>query len=196
MIKQAKLIVSFNDLLEHQRYFQIALNNKVPENGIVTFENVQTSIQHNVYQSIEFQEFMEANIKDREEELIDYLLFMINKYLYLIDINYVFQKGDSSLNGILWSTPDIQSIENCASLAKLEQDFYITLLRKYCTFKPWKVYSVDQNCADPAYAYSIFMLAINQFRQMANIVYHTYDEFYDALIGKVTKNIDRQNSGY
>lgn len=196
MIKQAKLIVSFNDLLEHQRYFQIALNNKVPENGIVTFENVQTSIQHNVYQSIEFQEFMEANIKDREEELIDYLLFMINKYLYLIDINYVLQKGDSSLNGILWSTSDIQSIANCASLAELEQDFYTTLLHKYCTFKPWKVYSVDQNCADPTYAYSIFMLAINQFRQMANIVYHTYDEFYDALIGKVTKNIDRQNSGY
>ena len=196
MIKQAKLIVSFNDLLEHQRYFQIALNNKVPENGIVTFENVQTSIQHNVYQSIEFQEFMEANMKDREEELIDYLLFMINKYLYLMDINYILQKGDSSLNGMLWSTHDIQSIANCASLAKLEQDFYVTLLRKYCTFKPWQVYSVDQICADPTYVYSIFMLAINQFRQMANIVYHTYDEFYDALIGKVTKNIDRQNSGY
>ena len=196
MIKQAKLIVSFNDLLEHQRYFQIALNNKVPENGIVTFENVQTSIQQNVYQSIEFQEFMEANLKDREEELIDYLLFMINKYLYLMDISFIQQKGDSSLNGILWSNNDIQSIANCASLAKLEQDFYITLLRKYCIFKPWKVYSVDQNCADPTYVYSIFMLAVNQFRQMANIVYHTYDEFYDALIGKITKNIDRQNNGY
>lgn len=196
MIKQAKLITLFNDLLEHQRYFQIALNNKVPENGIVTFDNVQTSIQQNVYQSIEFQEFMEASLKDREEELIDYLLFMINKYLYLMDISFIQQKGDSSLNGILWSNNDIQSIANCASLAKLEQDFYITLLRKYCTFKPWKVYSVDQNCADPTYVYGIFMLAVNQFRQMANIVYHTYDEFYDALIGKITKNIDRQNNGY
>ena len=40
MIKQAKLIVSFNDLLEHQRYFQIALN----KNGIESDRRIENCV--------------------------------------------------------------------------------------------------------------------------------------------------------
>ena len=91
--------LTLGDLLRHQIEFQKRLGNALPKSyNDVSFDNVQSSLSHNIYQNIELQELMEADAKDRKEELIDYLLFMLNKYIYLgVDIERI---DDYALFGI------------------------------------------------------------------------------------------------
>lgn len=185
-------IETFDDLLECQKDFQKRLGNKLPENT-VDFTQVQTSLSHNIYQQIELQEFIEAETrKEKQEELIDYLLFMLNKYIYL-GINL---DGDQSILGTLWSTNSSNSEWTIDSLAKIEQSNYISFIRKWCIFKPWKV-RVDTDCvADKVALRYLFFTALDSFRQMSNIMFDTYDEFKQMLMKKLQVNIDRQNFNY
>ena len=195
MAKTSERLFTLNDLLSRQLDFQRRLNNKLPQ-SIVDFGNVQTSLSHNIYQTIEFQEFIEADsIKDRQEELIDYLLFMLNKYLYLMPVQGVRIPTEVYLSGLLWSFNSDESLAQCNSLANLEQNAYITLIRKHCIFKPWKNRD-GENCAPFNAVYATFIQALDYFKQMANIVFSSYEELHECLEMKLKKNVDRQNSGY
>ena len=92
---------NLSDLVECQKNFQIRVKNNIPQNGFVSFGNVQESLKHNFFQEVEFQEFLEADtIDDQREELIDYLLFLVNKFIFLgADVKDI----DQSLEGLLWS---------------------------------------------------------------------------------------------
>lgn len=202
MIKQTEdtieiKIETIYDLLECQRQFQLRLNNDVPQYITTTFKHVQTSIAQNVYQSIEFQEFIEAEFEDdRKEELVDYLLFTLNKYIYLMDIsvekNYY---GNVFLKDLFVSKSEM-SIASCSNYAALEQNSYISLLRNYCTFKPWKLHGENQNCTDSEQVKLALDKALFYLKQMIEIVFEDYDEFERCLFYKIEKNIVRQIKGY
>ena len=183
---------SLSKLVDFQRKFQVLVGNEFPK-GIVTFENIQESLSQNVYQTIEFQEFMEANEEERKEELIDYLLFLINKYIFLgIDLS----GRDQSLKGTLWSKHSQASFASCDSLYKLEQNDYISFIRTHCTFKPWKVRDNISCVDDSDLQTEYFMYALTYFKDMANIVFSDYQEFFGFLMRKAITNVDRQMTGY
>ena len=184
----------FGALLNKQIEFQKRLGNKLPDSpDNVCFECVQLSLSHNVYQSIEFQEFSEANKFDRKEELIDYLLFMLNKYIYLgINAEYA---GNAKVRGNLFYEHSNASFCQCASFAQLEFQSYLSLIRSYTTFKPWKVRK-DASCTSRSEVEAAFCQSIRYFCSMADIVFDDYGEFYETLCRKLTINEDRQNSNY
>lgn len=187
-------LTGLGDLIQTQICFQKRLGNNVPDD-IVEFEHVQTSISHNVYQSIEFQEFLEADSLDRQEELIDYLLFLFNKYIYLgLDPS---RFNGQPLLGLLYDEhkTGILSHGSAASIANLEQNDYITLLRYYCTFKPWKA-KTGKECTNKEKVHESFIRAISYFKYLANTTYNSYFEFNCHLERKLGINIDRQNNGY
>lgn len=181
-------------LLSHQIEFQKRLENPLP-NGIVSFECVKESLSQNLYQMIEQQEFLEANEEERKEELIDVLLFMVNKYIFLGVYEEVQKCGDTIFNRLLWEMPSCQSFCQCDSLARLEQNNYITLIREHCTFKPWKARNSEE-CASRQWARIYFYKALDLFYQMANIVFADNDEFIHYLNKKLNINTDRQDKGY
>lgn len=186
---------TLGDLLRRQIAFQKQLGNILPESyDNVSFDNVQSSLSHNIYQSIELQELMEADANDRKEELIDYLLFMLNKYIYLgVDVERI---EDYHLLGMLFSNGSCGvSFYACSSLAQTEQQLYMSLIRCHTTFKPWKVRG-DQTCTNDLAVFDAFLESLDIFKQMANIVYKSYQEFYETLVKKLNVNVERQNSGY
>ena len=184
------------DVLQNQIAFQKSLGNELPTET-TTFDNVQMSLSHSIYQNIEFQEFMEAdNLEDRKEELIDYLLFMLNKYIFLADMTVKRILTANPIDKTLWSCHEEQSFAQCSHLASLEQETYITLIRNHCTFKPWKKKNGDDCAPDADAIFQSFARALKYFKQMANIVFDSGKEFYDYLEMKMQKNIDRQSSGY
>lgn len=187
-------LTTMSGILEYQAYFQKQLGNALPESCTnVSFENVQSSLSHNIYQNIELQELMEADIDSRKEELIDYLLFMFNKYLYLgIDIDKL--KAYSPFD-LLYSRHTGISFYVCSSLAQTEQQLYMSLIRKYTTFKPWKVRN-NETCTESTAVFDAFLESLDIFKQMSSVVFSSYQEFYESLIRKLRINIDRQNSGY
>lgn len=189
-------ICTIYDLLNSQRNFQKSLGNNLPENSNTSFENVQSSISHNVYQMIEFQEFIEANDTDRKEELIDYLLFMLNKYIYLIDINDKKSFYKSFDLNDLYVKKSEMSVAQCSYYANLEQNSYISLLRNHCTFKPWKVYSKEQSCSNAEKVEDALDKALFYFKQMSEIVFDSYEDFKNHLMHKLEKNVIRQKNGY
>lgn len=190
-------IETIYDLLECQRQFQLRLNNDVPQYLVTTFAHVQNSILQNVYQAIEFQEFIEAEFEDdRKEELIDYLLFTLNKYIYLMDISIEKQYYTLTYLEELFVTKSEMSIAACDSYASLEQNSYISLLRNHCTFKPWKIHGENQNCADESKVRDALDKALFYLKQMIEIVFEDYDEFKRCLFYKIEKNIVRQIKGY
>lgn len=180
---------SLQDLLDAQISFQKMLGNSVPDK-IVAFEHVQKALEHNTYQNIEFQEYMEADGYEKQEELIDYLLFMLNKYIYLgVTV------CECTVHDALWGTKMTISQAACPCHASIEQYDFITLLRQHCVFKPWKA-NTAENCADFTYVYEAFEQALAQFRCLAHA---TFIEYYDMLFWlnkKLTVNIDRQHNGY
>lgn len=184
-------IYSLSDLVNCQKNFQERLKNVLPKD-IVTFDNVQESLKHNFFQEVELQEFNEANtIDEQREELIDVLLFMINKFIYLgIDL----KDNDQSLLGTLWSFNSSSSFCTIESLARLEQISYISFIRKHCIFKPWKSRN-NQNCVD-GFSNEAFIYSLSYYCHMSNIIFDTFDEFYQCLISKMKINIERQNSNY
>ena len=187
--------LTLGDLLRHQIEFQKRLGNTLPKRyDDVSFDNVQSSLSHNIYQNIELQELMEADAKDRKEELIDYLLFMLNKYIYLgVDIERI---DDYALFGMLFSNSSCSvSFYTCSSLAQTEQQLYMSLIRHHTIFKPWKVRD-NETCTNDLAVFDAFLESLEIFEQMANIVYSSYSEFYKALTTKLDINIERQNSGY
>lgn len=186
-------IVSVSDLMKSQRDFQTMIGNDLP-NGVVSFQNVQESLAQNLYQTVEFQEFMEADEKERKEELIDYLLFLINKYIFLGV--HPFLDEEDGLFPMLWAKNCDSSFCQCDSLARIEQNNYITLIRRHAVFKPWKASDMKEDCVSREEAQRTFRDALAIFKQMANIVYHSYYDFYSHLTAKVQINIDRQNNGY
>lgn len=191
----SKKYLTLGDLLRHQIEFQKRLGNALPKSyNDVSFDNVQSSLSHNIYQNIELQELMEADTKDRKEELIDYLLFMLNKYIYLgVDIESI---DDYALLGMLFSNNSGSiSFYACSSLAQTEQQLYMSLIRHHTTFKPWKVRD-NETCTNDLAVFDAFLESLDIFKQMANIVYSSYSEFYKTLITKLDINIERQNSGY
>jgi hypothetical protein len=182
---------SLQDLLNNQINFQKLLGSDIPEKQ-VKFDDVQMSLSHNVYQTIEFQEYMEADANERKEELIDYLLFLVNKYLFL----GVKVSDEYSLEQALWDTTNTCiSITSCPNYANVEQDEYITLIRKHCVFKPWKAKS-DGNCVVPEEVWLTFSKALEHFRKIASVTYVSYDELLRCLANKMEVNILRQESGY
>lgn len=187
-------LTMISGILKYQAYFQKQLGNNLPEScDKVSFENVQTSLSHNIYQNIELQELMEANVEDRKEELIDYLLFMLNKYIYLgIDVEKL---TNYALMGMLYSHHTEVSFYVCSSLAQTEQQLYMSLIRKSTTFKPWKVRD-NETCTESAAVFDAFLESLDIFKQMASVVYDSYLDFYKTLIKKLDINIERQNSGY
>ena len=191
MVSSVSLIEvhTLQNLIDKQASFQKMVGNDVSE-SFVTFENVQKSLEHNTYQNIEFQEFMEADNYKKKEELIDYLLFMINKYLFL-GVNTV----EFTLYDALWGEETCCSSAACSNYAGIEQYDFIKLLREHCTFKPWKV-RTEESCAESKYVYETFYQALGHFRKLARV---TFDNFYDlqtCLLKKLAINIDRQNNGY
>ena len=187
--------LTLGDLLRHQIEFQKRLGNALPKSyNDVSFDNVQSSLSHNIYQNIELQELMEADTKDRKEELIDYLLFMLNKYIYLgVDTESI---DDYALLGMLFSNGSCAvSFYACSSLAQTEQQLYMSLIRHHTIFKPWKVRD-NETCTNDLAVFDAFLESLDIFKQMANIVYSSYSEFYKTLITKLDINIERQNSGY
>lgn len=182
-------IHSLEDLIKKQVDFQKFLGNSLPE-LVVTFECVQKALEHNTYQNIEFQEFMEADKYEKKEELIDYLLFMLNKYIYL----GIYQV-EGSLYEALWGDEKCCSSAACSNYASIEQYEFIKLLREHCTFKPWKVRE-GKNCAELTYVQETFNQALAHFRKLARV---TYTDFYDLqqnILRKLAINLDRQNNNY
>lgn len=182
------------DVILAQKDFQKRLGNSIPDySGIVEFEHVQTAISHNVYQVIEFQEFQESEtVEEKKEELIDYLLFLINKYLYL-GLNIVL---DATIEESLCS-PDDMSMSSAMveSLASMEQNYFIQLLRRHCIFKPWRV-RTSESCTDKDKVRKYFMRSLYCFREIANATYDSVEDFIEHLEKKLTINIDRQNNKY
>lgn len=185
---------TLHDLLRAQVQFQLRLGNVLPESSKnVSFDCVQTALSHNVYQNIELQELMEADTIDRKEELIDYLLFMINKYIYLgVKIRAL---PEYNLREYLFDHHTDASFYTCSALAQTEQQLFISLIRKHVTFKPWKVRD-NETCTDEQAVTDAFFESLSIFRQMANIVYDSYADFICNLSDKLDINVDRQNSGY
>ena len=183
---------TFYELLKAQEDFQIFLGNPMPAK-LVEFEHIQKALEHNTYQNIEFQEFMEANNYEKKEELIDYLLFMINKYLFLglfrTDIH------NCELEKALWGEEQCSSSASCSCYASIEQYEFIKLLRDHCTFKPWKIHE-NTNCADLEYVEKAFTLALEHFRRLAKVTFDSYIDLYSCLIKKILINIDRQYNNY
>lgn len=186
-------IKTLYDLVVHQINFQKRLGNTLPDK-IVTFENINESLAHNNYENIEFQEFSEAiTEEDKKEEFIDYLLFFINKYIYL---NIDLSKLAIDLNDILWVTKSPQSLHICNEYARLEQSDYFTFIRNHCTFKPWKVRK-NESCVDEENLQTeSFKKSLFYFRNIAEILFDDYEDFIKSLVSKMSVNIDRQNSGY
>lgn len=183
-----------DELLKYQMHFQQRLGNSIPKSpDNVSFENVQTSLSHNVYQNIELQELMEADSTNRKEELIDYLLFMLNKYIYLgIDIEKL---QDYLIVGFLYERSTQMSFYICSSLAQTEQQLYMSLIRKYTIFKPWKV-RANESCTESSAVFDAFLESLELFKQMASTVFSSYRDFYETLVIKIDINDDRQSSGY
>lgn len=187
------MIRMMDELIKRQIEFQKQLNNDLPKDNFVSFENVQNSLAHNVYQTIEFQEFLEANKNDRKEELIDYLLFLVNKYIYLGVTEDTL--NDISMFGLLYSSKSDSSICVCSALAQVEQNNYISLVRHYTIFKPWKV-RTSENCVDTPKVLESFLSALDDFKQMSNIVFDSYSDFILTLDKKLNLNIQRQQNNY
>ena len=193
MNKDAILKLStFFELLQVQQNFQILLGNDLPKD-LVEFEHIQKALEHNTYQNIEFQEFMEADNYEKKEELIDYLLFLLNKYLFLglfkTDLH------DCQLEEALWSIEQCSSSASCSCYASIEQYEFIKLLREHCTFKPWKIHE-NTNCAELPYVYQTFKLALEHFRRLAKVTFDSYIDLYSCLVKKLLINIERQHNNY
>lgn len=182
-------LLQMNDLIGKQIDFQNLLGNEMPKD-IVLFENVKTALEHNIYQQIEFQEFMEADSHDKKEELIDYLLFMINKYIFL-GIKCI----DSSIFEKLWDDNVTESLSSASHYASIEQSEFINLVRHHCTFKPWKA-EKGENCVDIEKVHDAFNFSLNTFKRIARMTYNSYYDLYSNIIKKLMINIDRQKSGY
>lgn len=191
MIKELNTV---GDLIKAQIEFQYKLNNSLP-NEIVSFENVQQSLSHNIFQEVETQEFFESlTTENRKEELVDALLFMMNKYIYL-GIQHTDFSNDSlkhyynENNNISFSVID--------SVFKMEQSLYISFIRKNCIFKPWKSRNENDNCVNNkgALRYA-FESSLSCFSKVISIVFDSYEDFCNSLLKKLDINIDRQNSGY
>ena len=180
---------SLQDLLDAQIAFQKRLGNPIPDK-VVAFEHVQKALEHNTYQNIEFQEYMAADGYEKQEEIIDYLLFMLNKYIYL-----GITTCKDSLCNVLWRTPITVSSAACSCYASIEQYDFITLLRQHCVFKPWKA-NTAVNCADFDYVLESFEQALAQFRHLAHATYHDYYDMLFWLNKKLAVNVHRQNTGY
>lgn len=179
------------DLVEHQQNFQKRIGNILPID-FVSFENVQEALRQNFFQEVELQEFMESStIDDQQEELIDFLLFLLNKYIYLgINSNSFTQ----SIESTLWSFNSNSSFCNIESLARLEQTSFISFVRQHCIYKPWKVRK-EPNCVN-GFVDEYFLYSLDYFKNMANIIFDSYEQFYNMLIKKCQINIDRQNNNY
>lgn len=180
---------TLQDLIDKQMQFQKQLGNAMPD-SLVSFENVRMSLEHNTYQQIEFQEFMEADNHDKKEELIDYLLFMLNKYIFL-GINVV----EGSILDALWGHEDAYSSAAASCYASIEQFEFIKMIREHCTFKPWKA-KTNENCADYAFVYESFCMALSHFRKLARMTFDNYYDLHTCIIKKLMINIDRQNNNY
>lgn len=180
---------TLQDLLEKQINFQKQLNNDIPKE-LVTFENVRMSLEHNTYQQIEFQEFMEADNHEKKEELVDYLLFMLNKYIFL-GVNIV----DGSISDALWGHEDAYSSAAASCYASIEQFEFIKMVREHCTFKPWKA-RTRQNCVDYKHVYESFNMALGHFRKLARMTFDNYYDLHTCIIKKLMINLDRQKNHY
>ena len=185
-------LTTIYELLQKQQEFQKFLKNPIP-NKIVEFEHIQKALEHNTYQNIEFQEFMEANNYEKKEELIDYLLFMLNKYIFLGIFLSDFENG--YLEDILWGNEKCSSSASCSCYASIEQYEFIKLLRDHCTFKPWKIRE-NTNCAELNYVEDTFKLALEHFRKLAKVTFDSYIDLYSCLIKKLLINVDRQLNNY
>ena len=183
---------TFYELLQIQQDFQLLLGNPLPDKT-VEFQNIQKALEHNTYQNIEFQEFMEASTYEKKEELIDYLLFMLNKYLFLglfrTDVH------NCTLVEALWGNEQCSSSASCSCYASIEQYEFIKLLREHCIFKPWKIHE-NTNCAELDYVEKTFMLALEHFRRLAKVTFDSYIDLYSCLIKKLLINIERQHNKY
>ena len=192
----------FIELLAAQRSFQQRLGNDLPKD-FVTFTNVQMSLEHNTYQIVEFQEFLEADQEDKKEELIDYLLFMINKYLFLgVELSRPLKKNHllidfskTTLKNTLWDDLIDFSIASSSNESNIEQDEYITLIRKHAQFKPWKVRK-EETCINQEEATLSFYKALEHFRKLSKATYSSYTELLKHLKHKLDVNIQRQNNHY
>lgn len=182
-------LVTVNDLLSKQIKFQKLLGNDIPVDT-VTFDNVKMALEHNIYQQIEFQEFMEANNYEKKEELVDWLLFMLNKYIYLGI------KGTSgTLFDELWCSQSCPSSSLASSYAEIEQANFIKLIRTDCIFKPWKVRE-NENCADISAVYNALIISLDCFKSLARMTFDSYYDLYSCIVKKLMINIDRQNNNY
>lgn len=183
---------TLTDLLQRQKEFQDMLGNSMPVQ-LVEFIHIQKALEHNTYQNIEFQEFLEADKYEKKEELIDYLLFMLNKYIFLGVLLTDF-KSDY-LNIALWGDDQCSSSSACSCYASIEQYEFIKLLREHCVFKPWKIHE-STNCADLPYVKDSFELALEHFRKLAKVTFDSYIDLYSCLIKKLFINIERQFNNY
>ena len=182
-------LVTIQDLLNIQIDFQKRLGNDIP-NDIVTFENVRMSLEHNTYQQIEFQEFMEADNHEKKEELVDYLLFMLNKYIFL-EVKTI----PGSLIDILWGEENTYSSAAASCYASIEQFEFIKMVREHCIFKPWKA-RTGETCANRTYVYESFNMALGHFRKLARMTFDNYYDLHTCIIKKLMINIDRQKNHY
>lgn len=182
-------LVTMQDLVDCQISFQKLLNNDIPM-AIISFDNVKMSLEHSIYQQIEFQEFLEADINDKKEELIDYLLFMINKYIYL-----GIKQVDGTILDKLWGNENSSSLAAASCYASIEQFEFIKMIREHCTFKPWKV-RIGENCADLKYVYLCYTNALEHFKRLARMTFNDYDDLCNCIKSKLILNISRQKSGY
>ena len=126
---------------------------------------------------------------------MDYLLFMINKYIFLGAFLGDKNLGVRKVSEYLFSNSSKQSFSQCTSLAHLEHDNFITFIRSNCIFKPWKVKSSD-NCSNIELANKAFYISLSYFKQMAEIVFSDYNSFCSTLLDTFEKNITRQKNGY
>lgn len=183
---------NLSDLVECQKNFQIRVKNDIPQNNFVSFDNVQESLKHNFFQEVEFQEFFEADtIDEQREELIDYLLFLVNKFIFLgVDVKDI----DQPLDGLLWSFKSNSSFSIIDSFSRLEQNSYISFIRNHTIYKPWKSHD-NISCVD-GFSNEYFIKSLDYYRNISNIMFDNYGQFYEFLIKKLDINIYRQNNNY
>lgn len=188
-VLMAQNMQSLQELLTQQIYFQTLLKNDMP-NDIVEFDHVRMALEHNTYQQIEFQEFMEADNHEKKEELVDYLLFMLNKYIFL-----GIKEVDGSMLDMLWGNEDASSSAAASCYASIEQFDFIKLIREHCTFKPWKV-RTGENCVETEFIIKSFDLALTNFRKLARMTFDNYYDLHTCIIKKLMINLDRQENRY
>jgi hypothetical protein len=142
------------------------------------------------FQRVEIQEFLEASKEEQQEEFIDCLLFLINKYLFL-----GIADEDTWLMPLFYKdfTRKDKTMEY---MFRKENDLYLYTIRNYTFYKSWKIRD-NKSCVLNKDAIQLsFIKSLKLYNYMLNKAFDSIDDFNTILSYKLNKNINRQLNKY